>query len=94
MESVKRTDNVVDGEDARATLLVPPLVAAPEALLLSRRQFQGLLEYEWLSAVDQLHSSPGGCRVDRHAAFCGRRKEHIVISKWSFAGLFESRVVE
>lgn len=74
VESVQWTDNIVDGEYSGAALLIPPLIASPEALLLARRQLQGLLEDERLAAVDELHS-PARCgRVDGHAAFCGQRR--------------------
>lgn len=58
VEAIQWTDNVVDCEHSGSALLIPPLIAAPIALLLARGQLQSLLEDEWLAAIDELHATP------------------------------------
>lgn len=64
VEFVQRSDAIVDGVDACATLLVPPLIATPN-LLHNRRAaaLHLLLEHERLAQVEQLSLAASCLRV-------------------------------
>lgn len=67
MKSVKRRDAVIDGEDAGAALLVPPLIATPDLLLDSIVvPLDILLEDERLTQIEQLSLATSCLRVFRH----------------------------